>query len=167
MRCRPDLLASATFALALAGCGAQVPAPSLAPRAVEHQSIEMPLTSPVEPDTPADPALAARIATILAAAEAGDAAFAAQRARTEAAVAHGRGAAQGSEEWVAAEEALSALDTLRGAVRDAAAEAEVLRDDPASAATGNRAAIDRAAARLTGMEEAEGAALAALTARLG
>jgi hypothetical protein len=161
-----NILLSAA-ALSLAGCGAQVSAPSLMPRAVEKQPIDMPVTDAIEADTPVDPALRAKIAEQLAAGQAGDRAFAAQRAETEKAVARAAGAAQGSEPWIAAQEAVTALTALRAPVRDAAAAIDALRDDPANAAPGNRAAIDAAAAEMTALETKEADAVAALNKALG
>ena len=166
MRIRPILLPSAAL-LVLAGCGAQVSAPTLAPRAVEKQPIDMPVTSATEPEGPADAALVAKIAPLVASAEAGDKAFSEQRARTAAVVARAAGTAQGSEAWVAAQEAVTALASARGPVRDAAGAVDALRIDPANAAPGNRAAIDTAAARIEAIERAEGAAIAELNAKLG
>ncbi len=154
-------------ALALAGCGPGVTAPSLMPRAVEKQPIDMPATSATEQESTAPSALTAQIATLVKAAEAGDAAFATQRAQAEKAVVAGAGAGQGSEAWVAAQEAVSALEAARAPVRDAAAQLDTLRQDPVNATTGGRAAIDAAAARMTQIDDAESAALATLVAKLG
>jgi hypothetical protein len=160
------LLISAA-ALGLSACGTQVKAPSLLPRAVEKQPIDMPLSEPNEAQTPVDPALQAAIDRQLAAAEAGDRDFAARRSAAEAAVGKAAGKPQGSEEWVQAQEAVTALETARTAVRDAAAAIDALRDDPANGTSGNRTAIDAAAKRVAKIEQAESAAVAALTAKLG
>ena len=166
MRIFHTLLIS-TAVLTLAGCGAEVDAPSLLPRAVEKQPIDMPVAEAREVHTPADPALQAAIARQIEAAEAGDKEFAARRGAAEDAVTRAAGQAQGSELWVQAQEAVTALESARTAVRDAAAAIDALRDDPANAATGNREAIDAAAKQVAGIEDAETAAVAALTARLG
>lgn len=150
----------------LSACTADVQAPSLLPRAAEKQPIEMPLSEAREIPTPADPALRAAIEKQVDAAQVGDQEFAARRGITEQAVAKAAGKAQGSEEWVQAQEAITALETARRAVRDAAAAIEALRDDPAYASAGNRAAIDAAVKQVATIEEAESAAVAALTARL-
>lgn len=165
MRIHPTSLA-AVAAVLLAGCGSQIPAPSLGPRAVEKQPIDMPVADAHEADTDADAALVARIATLVAAAEAADKAITEQRRRAEAAVARASGAAQGDETWIAAQEAVTALDSARGPLRDTAGAIDALRHDPANAAPGNRAAIDAAAARVAQIDTAAGAALAALAARL-
>ena len=136
-------------ALSLAGCSHEVSAPSLMPRAVEKQPIDMPMTNAIEADTPVDPALQAKIATQVAAAQAGDKAFTAQQAETDKAVARASGAAPGSDAWVEAQEAVTALASARAAVRDAAA------------------AIDAAATGVTALETKEADAVAALNQKLG
>jgi len=152
---------------ALAGCGAPVVAPSLMPRAVEKQPIDMPLSEPVEAQTPADSALKLRIAAQIKAAEAGEAAFNDLRKEAEAAVAAAIGQPQGSESWIQAQEAITALESPRGIVRDAAAAIDGLRAEPGSASAGNRAAIDAASAEVQAMELRQREAVAALVAKLG
>ena len=166
MRIPPVILLSAAM-LSLAGCRADVSAPSLMPRAVEKQPIDMPVTKAIESGTLADPALRAKVAAQVDAAQVGDRAFAAQQAATEKAVARASGAAQGSDAWVEAQEAVTALAAACAAVRDAAGAIDALRDDPANAAPGNRAAIDAAAAKVTALETKEADAVAALNQRLG
>ena len=166
MRTPPILLASAAL-LALAGCGAQVSAPTLAPRAVEKQPIEMPVTTATEAESPVDAALVAKIAALVASAEAGDKTFSELRLRTADVVSRASGTAQGGEAWVAAQEAVTALESARGPVHDAAGAVDALRVDPANAAAGNRNAIDAAAARIEAIERAEAAAIAELNAKLG
>ena len=163
----PYILPIFVALLSLSACGAQVKAPSLMPRAVEKQPIDMPVSDAVERETPADPALQAELAKQVAAAEEGDKAFAAQRATEEAAVSRATGKAQGSEEWVRAQEGITALEAARAPVRDAAMVIDALRSNPAYAGTGDRAAIDAAAARVEAIERTEAAAIATLTATLG
>ena len=166
MRSLHTLLISAA-ALALSACGAQVQAPSLMPRAVEKQSIDMPVAEASEVQTPVSPALQAAIAKQVEAAQAGDTEFSARRTAAEEAVAKGAGKPQGSEEWVQAQEAVTALETARVAVHDAAAAIEALRDDPANGTSGNRDAIDAASKQVGAIEDKQAAAVAALTAKLG
>lgn len=166
MRIAPALLISAA-ALALSACGASVQAPSLLPRTVEKQPIDMPVSDPVEAQTPLSPALRAAIDKQIEAAEAGDKEFAARRATAEEAVAKAAGKGQGSEEWVQAQEAVTALESARGAVRDAAGAIDALRDDPANATSGNREAIDAAAKRVGAIVDSEAGAVQALAAKLG
>jgi hypothetical protein len=150
----------------LSSCGPQVNAPSLAPRPVEKRPIDLPGETS-EPATPVDPALAARIAPLVTAAQEGDRAFARQRIEAEAAIAKAAGAAQGSEAWIVAQQALSTLDAARAPVRDAAATVEALREDPANAASGNRQAIEEAAKIIEALDDAEAAAVATLGTKLG
>lgn len=137
------------------------------PRAVEKQPIDMPVSEPVERESPADPTLQAALAKQVAAAEKGDRDFGTQHAVAEKAVTAVAGAAQGSEAWVQAQEAITALEASRALVRDAANAIEALRDNPAYASTGNRAAIDAAAARVSEIERVETEKVAALSAKLG
>ena len=153
------------FAL-LAACGPSVHAPSLGLRAVEKQPIELPGPAS-EPQIPVDPALTARIAPLVESAQAGDRGFARQRIETESAFAKAKGAAPGSEAWIVAQQALSALDATRGPVRDAAGTIEAMRVEPANAGSGNRAAVESAATTIEALDDAETAVLAALSARLG
>jgi hypothetical protein len=166
VRIFPVFLISAA-ALSLAGCGSQVSAPTLMPRAVEKQPIDLPVSEAVERETPADPALQTELSKQMAAAEAGDKAFMEQRAATEIAVTRAAGAAPGGEDWVQAQEGITSLETARTAVRDAAVAVDALRSNPAYAGTGSRAAIDAAAAKVDEMDKAEAAAIAALAAKLG
>jgi len=153
--------------LALSACGTLSGAPSLMPRAVEKQPIDMPVEQASEPEGPADPAILAALAKQIDAAQAGDKAFAERSKAAESAVAKAAGKTQGSEEWVQAQEAITALESARAAVRDAAAAIDALRDDPASAAPGNRTAIDTAAKQVSAIENAQSAAVAALAGKLG
>ena len=162
---RSPLLLVLCGCLAAGGCG-PVSAPSLAPRAVERRAIELPAAAS-EPDVGVDPALAGRIAPLVDAAVAGDAGFALARRRTDAAVARAAHAPPGSEAWTVAQQELSALEGQRGPARDAAAAIEALRQEPAYAAPASRAAIDAAARRIEAIDQAQAAALAALSARLG
>jgi hypothetical protein len=153
--------------LALAGCGTQVTAPSLMPRAVEKQPIDMPVSEAIEPEGAADAALTARLTEQVAAAEAADRRFEAELRKAEAAVVAASGQAQGGEAWIQAQQAITALESPRVAVRDAAAAIDAVRLEPANAAPGNRSAIDLAARRIGGIEQREAAAIAALAGKLG
>ena len=163
---RPFLWVSVAGLTILSGCGPQVNAPSLAPRAVEKQPILLPAEAS-EAETPLDPALAAQIAPLVAAAQAGDREFARERTSAEAAIAKAGGSAPGDERWIVAQQALSTLDAARGPVRDAVAKIEALRADPAYAGSGNRAAIEAAAMTIESIDGAEATVIAALTRTLG
>lgn len=166
MRISSLLLISAAL-LGLSACGQPLQAPSLLPRAVEKQPIDMPVAEASEAQTPVDPALQAAIAKQVAAAQAGDQEFAGRRAAAEQAVAKASGKAQGSEDWVQAQEAITALESARTQVRDAAGAIDALRDDPANGTSGNRAAIDAAAQQVGAIEQGESDTVAALTGKLG
>jgi hypothetical protein len=150
-------------ALALAACSASLPdVPTLGPRPIEHRPI-LPPDGASEPDMPASPALTRQLAKLVTDAKAGHAAF--EKARTGVAGALGpaKGAAEGSEAWIAGQEALSALDAARAGVRDAASAIDALRVDPAFAGAADRAAIDGAAAQVAALADGEAAAVDALT----
>ncbi|WP_442681029.1 hypothetical protein ACSBM8_07590 [Sphingomonas sp. ASY06-1R] len=152
--------------LLLPGCASQISAPSLGPRAVEKQPIDMPLMDGSEAEHPADAALTARIASLVAAAETGQKDFAAHQAGAATAISRAAGTGVGSDAWIAAQQALTSLDSARAATRDAAAALDALRDDPANAAPGNRKAIDAAAAEIAQIAEAQSRAVGELSAKL-
>ena len=141
--------------LLLAGCyGRIIDAPSLGPRAVERTPIPLP-DEAAEPAAAATPALAGKIAELLAQADAGHARYEAARDAADAARARPGGTREGSEAWIAAEEAASARDAARGPVSDAAAALDALRSDPGYAGPPDRAAIAAAAARLDALAASE------------
>jgi hypothetical protein len=111
------LVLSAAAAL-VAGCISQGPFPSLAQRPDERQSIEEPVReAPVVAD---DSALRIRINTLLAEARSGDAAF--ERDYDAAARAAARAGSEGSDSWMAAQQAYSRVESAGGRASDAAAE---------------------------------------------
>jgi hypothetical protein len=150
---------------ALSACHGGIDAPSLAPRPVEQQPILDP-SPPIEPDSTLDSALSGRLTAILTAADQGNATF--DRARRDAEVAVGRatGGAEGSDDWVEAQQALSALDAARAPVQDQMTALEELRADLANAARANRDAIDVAASRIGAIDDAQAQAYQALATRL-
>jgi hypothetical protein len=133
--------------LALGGCVAEDGFPSLAQRPAElNRSIEEPVRPAVE--VPSDPALRARVATLLQQAAEGERSFAGALATTEAAV--GRAGAASSETWVEAQQALSRLESTREATTRALAELDRLALERAEVATGREdyAAINAAIAEV-------------------
>lgn len=161
------VLALAAMGL-LAGCGGgSINAPSLAPRPEERSPIALPLDEPVEPAATLDPALAARIADVLADAEKGHRHFEDEVGAAEGAAARAAGQPQGSDAWVAAQAALSALGTARGPVSAAAAALGELQRDPANATPANRAAIADAVGRVGALEQQEAETFDRLSARIG
>jgi hypothetical protein len=116
----PPLAAAAAL---LAGCAAEGPFPSLAPRAVERQlANEQPPAPP--PIIPSDPATAGRIRDLVAAAREGDGAFRSALAAARPAV--GGAGAAGSESWVAAQQAVSRAQAARAPTVNALADLDSL-----------------------------------------
>lgn len=106
----------------VAGCMAPAKTPSLMPRAIERQSAAVEPVSVTPEARPIDTSLAARIAALISEVQSGAAEF--TKAEGSAmAIAAGRGAAAGSEAWIAAEQARSALQAARQ--RSAAALGEL------------------------------------------
>ncbi|PZU11505.1 hypothetical protein [Sphingomonas sp.] len=149
--------------LALAACSSTLPdAPGLGPRAIEHRPI-LPPDAASEAETPESPALAQRLAKLVAEAKEGHATFERERAGVAGALARAKGSAEGSEAWIAGQEALSALDAARATVRNVAGEIDALRVDPAYLGTGDRAAIEAAAETVAALSNAEADAVDGLT----
>ncbi|HEV2747767.1 MAG TPA: hypothetical protein VGW34_10780, partial [Allosphingosinicella sp.] len=94
----------------LAGCAAEGPFPSLAPRAVEQEPAAEP-PAPAAALTPSDPATAARIAELARAARDGHGRFEAALAAARPATA--RAGATGSESWIEAQLAVSRAQAAR------------------------------------------------------
>jgi hypothetical protein len=141
--------------LALAGCSTNLSdAPSLRPRPIEHRPI-LPPDATSEPQTPASPALTPQLAKLVADAKAGHAAFENERSDNAGVLARAKGAADGDEAWIAGQQVLSALDSARAPVRDAAGAIDELRVDPAYIGTGDREAIEAAAATVAAFSKAE------------
>ena len=132
-------------ALSLAGCAAQGSFPSLAPRPAEQIDMSV---EPVRPDPVVadDPALAERLAALIAEARAGWRAFEAE-AGPAARAARGPGPS-GSESWVVAQQAISRLEAARARTMAAHADLDRLalerQDQPTSPA--DRQAIEAAIA---------------------
>lgn len=120
--------------LLMAGCAASegVDAPSLLPRPVEKRSDALPAYTP--PPLVADPALDAAIARNARERADASARLEPLARRAEAAATAGRGAAVGSERWIAAQSALAELDDLRATASAAVTDLEQLAI--ARAATG-------------------------------
>ena len=135
------------FAAALlAGCVSEGPFPSLAQRPDERLAIEEPVrAAPVIAD---DRAFRARIDRLLGEARSGDAAF--ERDYDAAARAAARSGTEGSDRWLAAEQAFSRAEASRTRATDAAAELHQIAMDRAGQPTSPgdlaalEAAIDRA-----------------------
>jgi hypothetical protein len=159
---------AALLALLLSAC-ATPPAgePSLAPRAAEAIDPRVPIPSEVIAG-PVDPALASRIAELMAQVRSGDTAFqeAAQQAEPLAAAA---GPAQ-SESWIEAQQAVSAMVAARAPVTTALADLDALAAARLAATggipPGDLAAIQAASAEAGAIGETEAAAIDRLQAQL-
>ena len=144
----PRSFAGLAAAALLAGCVAEGPFPSLAPRAVERAD---PTAEPVRtaPAVPSDIALRARLSELIALARQGERDFDAAYGRAQAAA--GAAGARGSESWIDAQEAISRLEAARAETTRALAELDGLAiersDQPTNA--GDHAAL------LAAIEQAE------------
>jgi len=159
---------AASLALLLSACAApQAGEPSLAPRAAEAIDPRVPIPSETDAG-PADPALAARIAELMAEVQRGDAAFqgTAQEAERLAAAA---GPAQ-SDSWIEAQQAVSAMVAARAPVTQALADLDALASSRLAAtggiAPGDLAAIQAASAEAGSVGNREAAAIDSLQAQL-
>lgn len=155
------LAVAVALCAALAGCAGQAGSyPSLAPRPIEQVS----LAEPTRPDAPApvaDPAAAERYAPLIARARAADTDFRRVLEEERAALGRGRGAAQGSDAWLAAQVSLSRIETARGPVAKALADLDTARSslDPQTD-TGAMVAIGGAFDQVQRISDDEQAAVA-------
>jgi hypothetical protein len=152
----------------LLACSApQSAGPSLAPRAAEAIDPRVPIPGEVVAG-PADPALAARIAELLAEVRSGDAAFQAAAQNAEALAANA-GPAQ-SESWIVAQEALSGLVATRGPVTKAIADLDALAGARIAAAggilPGDLAAIEAATSEAAAIGQRQAEVIDRLQVRL-
>jgi hypothetical protein len=143
--------------LLLSGCADDIVYPSLAPRPVEKLSLTEPATPPPSAP-PARPALAARYATMVAAARRGDADFQREEAAARAAAARGAHAPVGSDAWIAAQQAATRVEATRGPV------AKALSDLDAERTSGDfdPTALDAAIGEVSAIDQRERSALDAL-----
>jgi hypothetical protein len=126
----PLLAALAGLAAWLAGCAAPGPYPSLAPRPIE-KALGEPGVPPVVAPLPDDPAVAARVASYLAEAKAGDSEFRAALPAAQAAVR--RAGAVGSDSWIEAQQALSRAETAESRTTRALSDLDRFGVDQANA----------------------------------
>jgi hypothetical protein len=141
--------------------------PSLAPRAAESVDPRVPIPGDVVVG-PADPALVARIAELLAEVRAGDATFQSVVPNAEA-LAAAAGPAQ-SESWIVAQEALSGLVAARAPVTKAIADLDALAAIRIAASggilPGDLAAIEAATAEAGAIGQRQADLIDRLQARL-
>lgn len=106
--------------------------PSLLPRPIEKRGFADPAPRPAPVATP-DAALDADLARTKAALAKAGSTFADKAGEAERLATRARGAAAGSEPWIAAQVALAELDTLRSGTAGALADIEKLAIDRAAA----------------------------------
>lgn len=159
------LAIAAALVIALAGCEGQSGGyPSLAPRPIEQLSLAEP-NRPSSPVAAAPDAAAARqYAPLVEQARKADVDFRQVMEEERGALGRSRGAAQGSDTWLAAQEALSRIETARGPVAKALADLDVARSslDP-QMDTGAMVAIGAAFDQVQRISNDEQAAIAEAT----
>ena len=155
--------------VALSGCTTPGgPYPSLQPRVGESVDPRLPVDRPMN-ERPVTPALASRLADLVAQARAGDAAFQPAVAEAER-LAAAAGAPQ-SEGWVAAQEALTAAIAAAGPTRIALADIDGIGASTlqrqGGLAPNDLAAIKRAGAEAGMLDQRQAARIKAIQQRLG
>ena len=150
----------------LAGCAQDAGSyPSLAPRAVEQRGFAEPeVAAPPTGSPTADPALTAPIAAARAKLERAAASYASTLSRLAPLVTRARGAAVGSDAWIAAQSALADLDAIRSDTRAAQNDLEALAIDRAQSGAPDDPALSMARADAEAQlveEETQGKALEA------
>jgi hypothetical protein len=158
-----------TCALTLGACGSPGgPYPSLAPRPAEAIDPRVPVERPIN-NRPVTPALASRLAEIVAEARRGDAAFAsiaaeAERLAAAAGPAHGDG-------WTAAQQALSAAIAARAPTATALGDIDAVGANALQTQSGiapnDLAAFKRAEAEIAALDQRQADRIKALQQRLG
>ena len=167
---RAFLLMLLPACLAVAGCAAPGPYPSLAVRDVEARyaaAAEAEAEAAPLPVIPADAALAERIQTLIAQAAAGQAAFAAEFPAARAAAA--RAGSAGGEAWIAAQQAISRTEAARTPTARALGDLDalVLREAVAAElSAADYALLTEAIERVAALRNAQDAALQVLKAAL-
>lgn len=165
MRFRPFVIAA--LLLAAAGCARDTNVPSLARRPAEAIDPRVPIPSEVVSGPPAA-AVRARVAALIDAAQGGQGSFDPLMASAER-LAAGAGA-QGSESWVAAQEALSAAISARAPVAKALGDIDSLAADALQHAgtipPGDLDAVQRGAATIQSLDERQAARIAEVQRRL-
>lgn len=169
MRATPLILVLSLPALLICGCSSRgMHAPSLAPRAAETVDPRLPVERTLT-SKPADSALRQKLAALIGQAQQGDVAFRAALGPAERA-ANAAGAPR-SEGWIAAQEALSALEAARAPTAQAMSAVDALAGDRLHAAgdigASDQAAIADASASIRAIDDRQTARIRALNARLG
>jgi hypothetical protein len=157
-------LATLPLALALAGCAGGKPStyPSLAPRPIEQLSLAEP-SRPAPPAPVASTEATARFAPQIAKAQDADARFRKTMGEERPALEKGRSAAVGTEAWTDAQEALTRVETARGALARILSDLDAARNAPDTETdTGAAIAAAQAYDQVAQIDEQENAALQAL-----
>jgi hypothetical protein len=155
--------------IVLAACAA-TPAtePSLGRRAAESIDPRLPIPSQ-QTSGPVDPALAGRLAALVADGRAGARSFAEAEPQARA-LAEAAGAKE-SESWIQAQQALSGLEAARAASTRALAEVDSIAaaklQTSGGISTADLAAVEAAASELRAMTDAQSQVIDAIGARLG
>jgi hypothetical protein len=144
------------------------PYPSLQPRAAEAIDPRVPVERPIN-NRPVTPALAARLAELVAQAHGGEAAFEPAVAEAER-LASNAGAPQ-TEGWTVAQQALSAAIEARGPTASALGDVDALGANALQThggiAPNDLAAIQGAAAEIAALDKGQADRIKALQERLG
>ena len=157
------------LALAAGACSTPPgPIPSLAPRAAEAIDPRVPIRAEPPAGT-VDPALAARLVRLLGEARRGDQDFQAVANQAERLV--GSAGSPASENWIAAQQALSALVAARGPVAHALSAIDAIAAQDLESAgwigPADLAAIEAASNEAGAIDGREAALVDSLQARLG
>lgn len=163
---RPCVLA---FALAMTGCATPSgPAPSLAPRGAEAIDPRIPVVAATTP-RPVNPALAGRLSELVAQARGGETAFAAAAGDAQRLAA--AASEPQSENWVVAQEAVSAAVAARAPTTEALGDidgiAAAALETQGGIAPADLAAIEAAAAEVGAIDRRQMQVIDELQRRLG
>ena len=153
----------------VSGCSSTgEPYPSLQPRAAEQVDPRLPVEGPIN-DRPVSYELQARLNTLVADAQSGNAAF--DAAASEAERLAGSAGAPQSDGWVAAQQALSAAVAARRPVSEALSEIDALGANALQARGGiapnDLAAIQQAATTVGKLDKRQADRIDAIQRRLG
>ena len=159
----------AAMLLSLGACTAPGgPYPSLQPRAAEAIDPRVPVPAAIN-HRPVTPVLAARLDSLVGEAEAGNASFDSAASQAER-LASGAGSPR-SESWIAAQEALTAAIAARKATATALGDIDALGatalQTQGGLAPNDLAAINSAAARVSGLDRQQAQRIDAIQSRLG
>ena len=166
---RVSYLLSLSLLAALAACAPSGgPFPSLQPRAAEAIDPRVPIVRPMN-DRPVTPALASRLAELVAQARNGNAEFDPIASHAES-LAAGAGGPQ-TDSWVAAQQALSqavaARDTTARALGDIDALGSTMLQTQAGMAPNDLAALQSASAEVAAIDQRQADRIKAIQQRLG